>query len=147
MATFRIVIEVLASVFLVILILDIGSMISAITEYVKVKMNKVETSIENDLSGMMNDITLFFKMVDDMVVNETQTVFRDYVTKKVEYDLRRLDDDAKSIASKVFNGINKDIMLRADNIINDTYIMTYIVNKSIDSLLLSNEELNQYIRS
>lgn len=147
MTTFRIVIEVIASVLLVLLILEVGSLLSEITEYMKAKTTNVELGMTNDLSSMINDVTSFLKLVDAMILNETQNVFREYISTKNEYNLQKLDDDSKVIAQKVFNGVDNDIILRVNDVITSEYVMTYIINKSIDSILLTHDELKNYIRT
>ena len=60
-----------------------------------------------------------------------------------KYELRKLDEDASSIATNIFNAINREENFISGNlVVNDDYIMKYITDEAIIKLLDKASQFN-----
>ena len=85
-------------------------------------------------------------LINVLTDNEINNKFTSLSKINSKYELRKLDEDASSIATNIFTAINKEENFISGNlVVNDDYIMKYITDEAIIKLLDRASQFNSNI--
>ena len=80
-------------------------------------------------------------IIDLMISLEVYSVMRRYVSSNKKYEITKIDADISNISTKVYSGLNPDI-LNTKLVFKNEYLMTYIISQSFNLLLKVSREYN-----
>ena len=148
----NIVIIVIASIaffiFYIILISFLSQLIAYFDKKTQLKLNESEINAINKdkllsytekVTATLSQLEIISFLIDNEII---RLLDRNARIQKA-YNSTMLDEDSKKIAEKVYNGLKKDINFSNPNIlITDEYIMSYITEHTISSLINKSFEYN-----
>ena len=82
-----------------------------------------------------------------MVNNEIIAYFKTITSLQTSYNIANMDHDIEYIATKVYEGINKELFTNPNLILTDKYLMEYITKKTTSTILEITQIHNDNIRN
>jgi hypothetical protein len=105
--------------------------------------NKTASLSITDRIELTNSI---LDLISFMVTNEIVVFFKNYTALNDLYNLSRLDEDVRTLAEKVYDGINKDLFSDPNLILTEKYLLEYITKKTISTMIDVVQNHNDAIR-
>jgi uncharacterized membrane protein YhiD involved in acid resistance len=86
-----------------------------------------------------NDI---LKIIDDLVATEVAERMSFLLLANQKYNILNLNDDVNTIGKKIFESIKKEALLDDEVLVNEEYLMNYIITELTLSFTTSMKNLN-----
>ena len=151
-----VVMMILTVILFISLIVYIIRLLSNIRAYIVNKSNSFYLSNQKktntdtaslNMTDRIDATNAVLDLISFMVTNEIASHFKSYISLKVAYDLSKLDVDASTISTTVFNGINKDLFKDPNLLLTEKYLMEFITKKTITVMIEASQNHNNNIRS
>lgn len=112
-------------------------------EFNRMKEELKPVAKELDYLDKIEATVRLINLINVLTDNEINNKFTSLSKINSKYELRKLDEDASSIATNIFNAINKEENFISGNlVVNDDYIMKYITDEAIIKLLDKASQFN-----
>ena len=117
------------------------------TREIYLRNQKSENSVVSlSMSERIELTNSILDLITFMVNNETIAYFKIYTSLQTMYNMSNMDHDIEYIASKVYEGINKDLFTNPNLILTDKYLMEYITKKTTNIIIEIAQVHNNNIR-
>lgn len=112
-------------------------------EFNRMKEELKPVAKELDYLDKIEATVRLINLINVLTDNEINNKFTSLSKINSKYELRKLDEDASSIATNIFNAINREENFISGNlVVNDDYIMKYITDEAIIKLLDKASQFN-----
>lgn len=112
-------------------------------EFNRMKEELKPVAKELDYLDKIEATVRLINLINVLTDNEINNKFTSLSKINSKYELRKLDEDASSIATNIFNAINReDNFISGNLVVNDDYIMKYITDEAIIKLLDKASQFN-----
>lgn len=148
----KIILIAFLSILAFILYIFITNLLDSLTRYFnsradlyKIEKAKVEhemTTSNISLSERMGGTLEFLNVCNTLIDVEINNIMRTITRLNQKYDMKRLDDDVKAIATKVYKSVKSDVFINKDIVLQPDYIMQHITDETVLRLLKYTQAYN-----
>lgn len=148
----KIILIVVLSILAFILYIFITNLLDSLTRYFnsradlyKTEKAKVEhemTTSTVSLIDRMEGTLQFLNVCNTLIDVEINNIMRTITRLNQKYDMKRLDDDVKLIATKVYKSVKSDVFINKDMVLQPDYIMQHITDETVLRLLKYTQAYN-----
>ena len=115
-------------------------------EFNRMKEELKPVAKELDYLDKIEATVRLINLINVLTDNEINNKFTSLSKINSKYELRKLDEDASSIATNIFTAINKEEnFINGNLVVNEDYIMKYITDEAIIKLLDRASQFNSNI--
>ena len=122
----------IVTLFILVILYTINDWLRSKIDYIEFNMYETKPI---PIETRTNCTTEFLNLCNRLMDVEIMKVMRDYIALNNRYEMSRIDDDSKKIATNVFEGLKKEALNDKSLLVDDIYIMKYISSETILQLL------------
>lgn len=140
------IIIILLVILCLVLYSDIRTLIGSITSYFIEKATH-ESVMAKDAGYTVDNTIQILNLCKSMIEVEIQEQLKETIILHKKYEMRNLDNDAKTIAEHVFQALNQSFIQKKDFALNAEYILKYIANESLSALMVFTKDYNKNLNT
>lgn len=143
-AGFFVILAVFGAIALIGLINECKKNVAAHTELIEkpVFSNKTVQTPSVPMNMRIANTNSILEMIDTMIQNEISNTLRSCISLRKRYEFINMDDDIKSISTKVYKGLVNETFTNDSLMITGEYLMNYITAHSTLLLIATAQQYN-----
>lgn len=123
-------------------ILMVGDLCKALRRKAESETKAVERMKIGDRTAATTEL---LKIIDELVSTEVAERMSFLLLANQKYNILNLNDDVNEIGKKIFDSLKKEALLNEEILVNEDYLMSYIVTELTLSFTTSMKQLNVQI--